>query len=367
MENNIQTVSNLIDNLERERALASKQLAFLIDALKQEEPDDKSSEVSPKSARSLLYEKARKVRHKYYGRDVYLRGLIEFTNYCKNDCYYCGIRRSNQKVSRYRLDKEQIIDCASRGYDLGFRTFVLQGGEDMHYSDDDICSIVSHLREKHPDCAITLSIGEREYDSYKRYFDAGADRYLLRQETSNPEHYAKLHPRELSIENRKRCLLDLKAIGYQVGCGIMVGSPYQTTDDIVEDILYMKEFDPQMVGIGPFIAHSETPFASMKSGGLYETLDLLAIIRLMLPSVLLPATTALGTIDPKGRELGILAGANVVMPNLSPVGVRKKYMLYDGKICTGDEAAECRRCMERRIAAIGYNVKVSRGDYVARD
>ncbi len=310
----------------------------------------------------FLYERAREVREIHYGKEVYLRGLIEFTNYCRNDCYYCGIRRSNSHASRYRLSREEILDCAEKGYDLGFRTFVLQGGEDLHYSDEEICSIVQKIRISHPDCAVTLSIGERSRESYQKYYNAGAERYLLRHETADPEHYARLHPKELSLANRKRCLKDLKEIGFQVGCGMMVGSPCQTADNLMDDLFYMKNLSPHMIGIGPFIPQKDTPFGTESPGTLTDTLHLLGIIRLMFPDVLLPATTALGTIHPLGRELGVKAGANVVMPNLSPRGVRDKYMLYDGKICTGDEAAECRRCMERRIASTGYHVVVSRGD-----
>ena len=310
-----------------------------------------------------LCDAACEARREVYGRDVYLRGLIEFSSYCRNNCLYCGLRRGNAACQRYRLSEEEILECADRGYELGFRTIVLQSGEDPWYTDEKICRIVSRIKEKHPDSAVTLSIGEKSRESYQRYFDAGADRYLLRHETINAEHYSRLHPEEMSRDNRVRCLYDLKEIGYQVGCGIMVGSPFQTTEHIVEDLLFMKEFGPQMVGIGPFIPHQDTPFKDEKRGTLEDTLHLLAIVRLMLPRVLLPATTALGTIHPRGRELGILAGANVVMPNLSPSDVREKYMLYDGKICTGDEAAECRRCMERRIESTGYRVVVSRGDF----
>ena len=309
-----------------------------------------------------LYEIARAVKAEHYGSTVFLRGLIEFTNYCRNNCYYCGIRRDNRNAIRYRLTDEEILDCCDKGYDLGFRTFVLQGGEDPANCEDRIAALVREIKKRHADCAVTLSVGERTRECYETWFRAGADRYLLRQETSNPEHYGKLHPPEQTIENRKRCLNDLKKIGYQVGCGIMVGSPYQTVGNIVEDLLYMHDFQPQMVGVGPFIPHQDTPFRDMPAGTLEDTLHLLGVIRLMLPKVLLPATTALGTIHPRGRELGILAGANVVMPNLSPVSVREKYMLYDGKICTGDEAAECRRCMERRIESVGCRAVVSRGD-----
>lgn len=321
--------------------------------------------IMDKEDEELIYSYAREVREKYYGKEVYLRGLIEFSNYCKNDCKYCGIRRSNENALRYRLSTEEILECCDKGYALGFRTFVLQSGEDLFYTNEKICDIVSRIKANHPDCAVTLSIGEKTREEYQAYFDAGADRYLLREETSNPIHYGKLHPPELSIKNRKQCLYDLKDIGYQVGCGIMVGSPYQTPENIVEDLRFMQDLKPHMIGIGPFIHHKDTPFRDMPDGTLKDTLHLLAILRLMFPHILLPATTALGTIHPLGRELGIKAGANVVMPNLSPRGVRGKYLLYDGKICTGDEAAECRSCMERRIASTGYQVVVSRGDYRA--
>lgn len=306
---------------------------------------------------------ARDVADGVYGKSVYVRGLIEISNYCKNDCLYCGIRRSNCNADRYRLSKEQILECCNAGYDLGFRTFVMQGGEDAKFNDDLICDIIIDVKKMHPDCAITLSLGEKERESYKRFFDAGADRYLLRHETADKLHYEKLHPNEMSFDNRMRCLHDLKDIGYQVGCGFMVGSPYQTIESLYEDIRFIKEFEPHMVGIGPFISHKDTPFSEKASGTLAATLRLLSIIRLIHPSVLLPATTALGTIHPRGRELGILAGANVVMPNLSPVNVREKYSLYDNKICTGEEAAECRGCLDRRMNAIGYEIVVNRGDY----
>lgn len=341
----------LIDRLATEHSLASDELKALIDGRTKETAD-------------YLFEKAREIRHLYYGNDVYLRGLIEFTNYCKNDCYYCGIRRGNGCAERYRLTEEQILDCCVQGYALDFRTFVLQGGEDPYYDDDILVEIISKIKAQYPDCAVTLSIGEKSYESYKKFRDAGADRYLLRHETADETHYGNLHPPELSFKNRMRCLDDLKTLGFQVGCGFMVGSPHQDTDCLVKDLAFIKSFGPQMVGIGPFIPHSDTPFAKEPAGTLELTLFLLGLIRLLLPSVLLPATTALGTIHPEGRELGILAGANVVMPNLSPRDVRKKYMLYDNKICTGDEAAECRACLARRIEKIGYRIAVSRGDFI---
>lgn len=315
---------------------------------------------------NYLYDQAREVADEVYGKRVFKRGLIEFTNYCKNDCYYCGIRRSNACAERYRLEKDTILACCEKGYALGYRTFVLQGGEDRYFTDERVCEIVSEIHQNYPDCAITLSIGEKSKESYQKYFEAGADRYLLRHETANEGHYAKLHPAELSLRNRKQCLYDLKEIGYQVGCGFMVGSPYQTIETLYEDLQFIKELEPHMVGIGPFIPQKETPFASEKAGTLERTLRLLAIIRLIHPNVLLPATTALGTIHEKGRELGILAGANVVMPNLSPTDVREKYMLYDNKACTGDEAVEGDVNLNLRMKQIGYALVCDRGDFVVK-
>lgn len=313
-------------------------------------------------ARDYLAKSARQVADSIYGKEIYTRGLIEFTNYCKNNCLYCGIRSENRNVNRYRLTKEEILSCTDQGYELGFRTFVLQGGEDAYFNDETMCDIVAAIKEKHPDCAITLSIGERSGESYKRLFDAGADRYLLRHETADEEHYKKLHPGNLLLSNRMRCLQELKDIGYQVGCGFMVGSPYQTYETLYKDLTFIKEFRPHMVGIGPFIPHHDTPFRDEAAGTLEMTLKLLSIIRLIHPEVLLPATTALGTIHPQGREMGILAGANVVMPNLSPVEVRKDYLLYDNKLCTGEESAMCRDCLDKRITGIGYKLVESRGD-----
>ena len=311
---------------------------------------------------SDLFSAADKIRHRYYGSDVYLRGLIEFTNYCKNNCLYCGIRRDNRNSVRYRLTKEEIMQCCKEGYELGYRTFVLQGGEDPYFTDDRICSIVSSIHQTYPDCAVTLSIGEKTKESYQRFFEAGAERYLLRHETADPKHYALLHPYDMSCENRKRCLFDLKEIGYQVGTGFMVGSPFQTTKNIISDIRFMQQLKPDMIGIGPYITHNDTPFSKYPNGSVSLTLRFIAILRLLFPYALIPATTALGTLDPSGREKGLKAGANVVMPNLSPVAVRKKYELYENKICTGEESAQCRNCLERRINSAGYCVVNARGD-----
>ena len=342
-------IASLIDKLAQERDLPDQELLELITT-------------TDSAANELLAARADKMRRQYYGKKVYIRGLIEFTNYCKNNCYYCGIRAGNGQAQRYRLTKEQILDCCAEGYRLGFRTFVLQGGEDPYYTDERICDIVAAIRAQHPDCAITLSIGEKERASYQAYFDAGANRYLLRHETATPEHYAQLHPASMSLANRKRCLFDLKEIGYQVGSGFMVGSPYQTPANLLADLRFLQELEPDMIGIGPYITHEQTPFADKKSGTAEQTLRLLSILRLMFPYALLPATTALGTIHPNGRELGLKAGGNVVMPNLSPVSVRKLYELYENKICTGEEAAQCRGCLEARVRMAGYEIVTDRGD-----
>lgn len=344
----------LIDKLERDRQLSGDDFIALI------------SNHNPELDQ-YLFDRAVAVRQKIYGNDVYIRGLIELTNYCKNDCYYCGIRRSNLEAERYRLNKDLVLSCCETGYELGFRTFVLQGGEDGYYTDERLCDMISTIKNQYPDCALTLSIGEKSRASYQAYYNAGADRYLLRHETANEAHYKKLHPDSMSLSVRKQCLSDLKEIGFQVGCGIMVGSPYQTVECLADDLLFIQDFKPEMVGIGPFIPHHATPFAHEAAGTLEMTCFMLGLVRLMLPNVLMPSTTALGTIHPQGRELGILAGANVVMPNLSPREVREKYLLYDNKICTGDEAAESRYSLQQKLEAIGYTIKIDRGDHKSSD
>lgn len=338
----------LIEKLEKQKTLSKEEYLYLIQ--------------NRDACREFLFERASNVRDKIYEKKIYIRGLIEFTNICKNNCYYCGIRRGNLNCQRYRLTKEQILECATEGYNLGFRTFVLQGGEDKFFTDEILCNIIKDLKKKYPDCAITLSVGERSFESYKRLRQAGADRYLLRHETANPEHYKKLHPAEMDFNNRIQCLHNLKKLGYQIGAGFMVGSPYQTDEDLANEMMFLKELNPQMVGIGPFIAHKDTIFKNEKSGSVDLTLFMLGLIRLTLPKVLLPATTALGTLDEFGREKGIKAGANVLMPNLSPLNVRKKYMLYDNKICTGDESAKCIECLRRRIETTGCEIVTDRGD-----
>ena len=360
---------SLLNKLARTHALSVEEYETLLSCFYSEliEENTLPCSLSENTARhsNLAEEAARKaveVRQVYYGTAVFTRGLIEVSNYCKNDCLYCGIRKSNKECSRYRLSLDDIYACATEGYELGFRTFVLQGGEDPWFSDERLREIVSTIKNAHPDCAITLSMGERTRDSYQRLFETGADRYLLRHETASSKLYKMLHPEEMSFENRMRCLQDLKEIGYAVGCGFMVGAPFQTTHDLALDLKFIEEFQPEMCGIGPFVPHHATPFSHAPAGSVELTCFLLSLIRLIRPSVLLPATTALGTLDSKGREKGILAGANVVMPNLSPVAVRKDYELYDNKICTGEEAAECRWCLHARMKSIGYEVVVDRGD-----
>ena len=339
----------LIDRLHKEHTLTRGEFITLI-----KERDEENA--------SYLASLAREEAVKIYGNGVFPRGLVEFTNYCKNNCYYCGIQGSNQHANRYRLSKDEILSACENGYQLGYRSFVLQGGEDPHYSDNVMVPIVSEIRKRYQDCAITLSLGERSKESYQKLYDAGADRYLLRHEAATPELYQKLHPESLSLENRIQCLWNLKEIGYAVGTGFMVGAPYQTVENLVDDLLFIQKLDPQMVGIGPFVPHHDTKFKDYPSGTVELTTYLTSILRLMNPHLLLPATTALGTIDPRGREKGILAGANVVMPNLSPVAV--DYSLYDNKICTGEEAAECAGCLGRRLASIDYELVFTRGDYI---
>lgn len=338
---------DLIDSLAAERDLTDDEWRFLIEG----EYD-----------RQRLFDRADEVRRQYYGTDVYIRGLIEISSYCKSDCLYCGIRRSNGNAARYRLSEEEILACCERGYELGFRTFVLQGGEDSYHTTQRVERVVSDIKEKYPDCAVTLSLGERPREDYEIWYRAGADRYLLRHETASRPHYEKLHPPAQTYERRMECLRDLKQIGYQTGAGFMVGSPFQGTEELIADMRFLRKFQPQMVGIGPFIPHHDTSFAAYPAGSLMRTLTMVALTRLTLPKALIPATTALGTIHPQGREFGLKAGANVVMPNLSPADVRGRYSLYDNKAYTGQEAAEGLAALKASVAQTGYRVVVDRGD-----
>jgi len=311
---------------------------------------------------SELFARADKVRREIYGDEVYIRGLIEISNYCKNNCLYCGIRSGNPKPLRYRLSPEDILECCAEGYTLGFRTFVLQGGEDPYYTDELLTDLLKEIKSRYPDCAITLSLGERSFESYKKLRKAGADRYLLRHETATDCHYSQLHPENMQLGSRKECLFNLKKLGFQVGSGFMVGSPYQTTEHLIADLRFLQELNPHMIGIGPFISHSETPFAGFENGSVELTVRLVAILRLMFPGTLLPATTALGTLHPRGREMALKAGANVVMPNLSPKAVRKLYEIYENKLATGEEAAESVNNLKKQVEKAGYRVTVARGD-----
>ena len=368
-----QATRELIEKLDRDHWLSDEELLALVKAgpagsaaaetaAKAAADVSRVAEDDSKAAAALLEEKADRLRRTIYGNQVYVRGLIEMTNYCKNDCYYCGIRRSNRDCDRYRLTEEQILACCREGYELGFRTFVLQGGEDAWFTDERLEALIGEIKKGFPDCAVTLSLGERSPESFERLRQAGADRYLLRHETATKSHYETLHPETMSFENRMSCLRILRSLGYQVGCGFMVGSPGQRAEHLAADLAFIRDFQPDMCGIGPFIPHHATPLGGEPAGTLEQTVYLLSIIRLLVPGVLLPATTALGTIDPVGREKGILAGANVVMPNLSPVAVRKKYELYENKICTGEESAQCRGCLAERMASIGFEIVTDRGD-----
>ncbi|MBQ3065350.1 MAG: [Clostridia bacterium] len=339
----------LIDRLAAEHTLSREEYRVLLTDLNEE-------------GIAYLAECALAQKREWYGDEIFIRGLIEISNICKNNCYYCGIRAANKNCDRYRLSEDDILACCDEGYALGFRTFVMQGGEDGYFSDDVLVSILSMIKARYPDCAVTLSLGERTLESYRRLREAGADRYLLRHETATASLYRALHPKNLSWEKRIRCLYWLRECGYQVGCGFMVGAPGQTLDMLVEELCFLEDFRPDMCGIGPFIPHKDTPYASEPAGSVDMTCRLLSIIRLIHPRILLPATTALGTLHPTGRERGILAGANVVMPNLSPPSVRKKYMLYDNKLSDGAESAQAKAALTERLGAIGCYITQSRGD-----
>lgn len=339
-----------IDRLSRERRLKREDWVALFSTHTQAERD---------YATTLARERTVAT----FGKTIYFRGIVEFTNYCRNNCMYCGIRRDNHRAVRYRLSPEDILYCCQEGYDNGFRTFVLQGGEDAYFTDERMCALVRQIKERFSDCAVTLSLGERSRASYQALFEAGADRYLLRHETADPSHYARLHPPELSLAHRIQCLQELKEIGYQTGCGCMVGTPYQTPETLAEDMLLMERLQPEMVGLGPFIPHQDTPLGNCPMGSISTTLFVISLCRLMLPWALIPSTTALGTADQEGRKQGVLAGCNVVMPNLSPLAVRKKYMLYDNKVGTEMTAAEGIALLRRQMKEIGYEVVTGRGDF----
>lgn len=339
----------LIDQLRKNTFLEKKEYKLLIE--------------NRQECADYLFENARQVRDSVYGNRVYIRGLIEISNHCKNDCLYCGIRRSNRNLARYRLYEDDILNCVKQGYELGFRTFVLQGGEDAYYNDDMLCAVLREIKSLFPDCAVTLSLGERSFESYQKLKAAGADRYLLRHETAAKHHYERLHPPDMSFEHRVQCLKNLKSLGYQTGAGFMVGSPYQTADDLAGEFMFLKAILPEMVGIGPFVPHCDTPFGGFKAGSAELTLFMLALIRLTLPHALLPATTALATVDGRGHENGMNAGANVIMPNLTPENEREKYTLYNNKAHTGADSAEGLALLKQQMSRAGYEIVVDRGDY----
>ncbi len=340
----------LIDKLYQEQTLSKDELLTLI-------------KITDEDDYSYLRKKANQKKEETFGKSVYIRGLIEFTNYCKNDCYYCGIRCSNRQVKRYRLSLEDILACCEAGVNLNIQTYVLQGGEDPFFNDDKLVEIIKKIKEKYPEKAVTLSVGERSAESYQKLKDAGADRYLLRHETATDEHYQKLHPENLTLANRKECLYHLQNTGFQTGAGFMVGSPYQTDEHLANDLLFLKKLNPEMVGIGPFIHHNDTPFSSYPDGTVKKTILMVSLTRLLLPKALLPSTTALASLDPDGRKIALLSGANVVMPNLTPLSERKNYLLYQNKIAVGEETAECFQKLKEEIESIGLSIDLSRGDY----
>lgn len=364
----INKAKKIIDKIDKKEKISYKDALTLLSSFEYDnnlnkKKLDKKEKSEIKELKKYLREKAREKADKIFGKYIFMRGLVEFTNYCKNDCIYCGIRKSNKNAERYRLNKKEILECCKVGYDIGFRTFVLQGGEDNFFNIERMSNIVRAIKKEFPDCALTLSIGEKEEEYYKELKNNGANRFLLRHETSENEHYSKLHPKYMSLDNRKECLRILKRLGFQTGTGIMVGSPFQKLENIASDLIFMQEIKPEMIGIGPFLPHKDTPFANEKIGEMGLTLILISILRLIFPLSLIPATTALGTIKEGGRELGILHGANVVMPNLSPMNVRKKYLLYNNKISTGTESAEGVELLKKSIDKIGYILTGARGDY----
>ncbi len=341
-------ILQLIKKLYIKNDLEDEELLYLLDNINEKE-------------KKYLFSLAKKTRDEVYGNRVYLRGLIEFTNYCNKRCVYCGINASNKNVKRYRLTKHEILDSCIKGKKLGFNTFVLQGGEDKFFTDEIICDIVQSIKLKIPDCAVTLSIGEREFESYKAFKKAGVDRYLLRHETTNSDLYTRLHPNS-KLQNRMECLKDLKDLGFQTGAGFMVGLPGYETKDYVKDLRFLKNLQPEMVGIGPFIPHADTEMKHCKSGDLKTVILILAMVRLLLPKVLLPATTALSTIDSEGRKKGLNAGANVIMPNLTPGIYREDYSLYNEKMITGSESVEELELIKKQLEDYGYICDMSKGD-----
>lgn len=343
-------IKQLIDKLCLKEPLSKEEFVTLIGLTKEDDF-------------AYLCIKANQIKEETFGKYVYIRGLIEFTNYCKNDCYYCGIRCSNKKAQRYRLSFEDILASCDMGEQLGIQTYVLQGGEDPFFTDEKLIEIVQKIKEKYPHKAITLSVGERTDESYLKLKKNGVDRYLLRHETATKSHYEQLHPGNLTLENRLECLRKLKQAGFQTGAGFMVGSPFQNDEHLANDLLLLKELQPEMVGIGPFIHHNDTPFKDFSDGSVRKTVLMVALTRLLLPKALIPSTTALASLNQDGRKMALLSGANVVMPNLTPAGNRKKYLLYQNKISAGEETAECFHQLKEEIESIGLKMDLFRGDF----
>ena len=351
----LSTTKNALNKLLNQEKLSVQELELIVRL---------QLEGSNTKALDLIEETARKRTLEVFGNKIYIRGLLEFTNYCKQNCLYCGLRHDNKHVTRYRLSENDIYSAATENYKLGFRTFVLQGGEDPYYTPFKIAEIVKHLKEILPDCAVTLSVGELSDSDYLMLFKAGADRFLLRHETADEEHFKTLHPPAQTFKNRLHCLQTLKEIGYQAGAGFMVGSPNQTPTTLAKDLYFLQNFNPAMVGVGPFIPQHDSPLRNFAPGTVDQTVYLLSIIRLLLPKTLLPATTALATLDPeKGRKRGILAGANVVMPNISPPKNRENYALYDNKLASNNESSAGLKDLQVELNSIGYEYIISRGDY----
>ncbi len=346
-------IETIFKRIDEGRGLDRKELRYLLE--------------NREDLEEAVFEKARAVADRHFHKKIYVRGLIEFTNYCHNNCYYCGIRRGNDEVDRYRLTTEEMEAAVAVGAQAGFQTFVLQGGEDAYFTDERLADWLRRIKRIQPGCAITLSVGERSRQSYARLKEAGADRFLLRHETYDPEHYKKLHPKEMDRERRLACLYELKALGYQVGSGFMVGSPYQSTENLVEDFMFLQKLQPAMIGIGPYVRHHATPFRDFENGSVELTAMCIAILRLLFPTANIPSTTAMQTLAADGRNRGILAGANVFMPNLSPPRVRESYALYDNKAAFALEAAENLRDLKAQIAELGYEIVMSRGDFKGRE
>lgn len=310
------------------------------------------------SKNDWLFSLADKIRHDNVGDGVHLRGLIEFSNICKRSCKYCGLRAADKFIDRYRISSDEIVSYAEHAVKTGYKTIVLQSGEDEYFTTDRICEIISRIKKL--GAALTLSIGERSFEDYKAFKESGADRYLIRIETTDRNLYKKMHP-HMDFDNRLRCLKDLKTLGYEVGTGCLVGLPEQSIDSLADDILFFKEIDADMVGIGPFIPHPHTPLKDASNGSFILALKVMALTRILLPDINIPATTAMETLNPNGRIIALKSGANVVMPNVTTTEYRAKYEIYPNKICINENPDKCRECISAKIKSIGRTVSTSYG------